>query len=91
MHFSTSLIATSTLFEMVVHLPSSSSAQVELDKSKSDLATADRDRQLLQASVAEQRQRVEEETLEKQHLSAQLEIQRLQLLTLTSESVKHHL
>lgn len=60
-------------------------AQVELDKSKSDLATAVHEKRLLQASVADQCQRVQEEALEKQHLTAQLEVQRLQFLTLTSE------
>ncbi|KAG7221301.1 hypothetical protein INR49_017368 [Caranx melampygus] len=59
--------------------------RVELDKSKSDLATAEHERGLLQAAVAEQCQRVQEETLENQHLTAQLEFQRLQLLTLTEE------
>lgn len=41
--------------------------------------------QRLQASVAEQSQRVREETLEKQQLNTQLELQHLQLLTLTGE------
>ncbi|XP_030273607.1 coiled-coil domain-containing protein 158-like isoform X3 [Sparus aurata] len=59
--------------------------RAELDQHKSDLAAADRERQRLQASVAEQSQRVREETLEKQQLNAQLELQRLQLLTLTEE------
>ncbi|XP_071339688.1 coiled-coil domain-containing protein 158-like isoform X2 [Trachinotus anak] len=57
----------------------------ELDQSKSDLATAEHQRRQLQASVAEQSQRVQEETLEKQQLTNQLEIQGTQLLTLTKE------
>ena len=59
--------------------------QAELDQHKSDLATAEHERRSLQASVAEQGQRLREETLEKRQLSSQLEIQRLQLLALTSE------
>lgn len=59
--------------------------QAELDQHKSDLAAAEHERRQLQASVAEQSQRVQEETLEKQQLTAQLEVQRMHLLTLTSE------
>uniref|UniRef100_A0A3B4VMZ4 Coiled-coil domain containing 158 n=1 Tax=Seriola dumerili TaxID=41447 RepID=A0A3B4VMZ4_SERDU len=57
----------------------------ELDQNKSDLATAEHERRQLQASVAEQSQRVQEETLEKQQLTTQMEIQRIQLLRLTKE------
>ncbi|XP_040010721.1 coiled-coil domain-containing protein 158-like isoform X2 [Xiphias gladius] len=59
--------------------------KAELVKYKSDLAIAEHERQQLQASLADQSQRVQEETLEKQHLTTQLEIQRMQLLTLTKE------
>ncbi|XP_068577063.1 coiled-coil domain-containing protein 158-like isoform X3 [Cebidichthys violaceus] len=59
--------------------------RVELDRHKSDLAAAEQDRLLLRASVAEQSVRIREETLEKQQLTIQLDIQRLQLLTLTKE------
>ncbi|XP_042344859.1 coiled-coil domain-containing protein 158-like isoform X3 [Plectropomus leopardus] len=59
--------------------------RAELNQHKSDLAAAEHERQQLQASVAEQSQRVQEETLEKQQLTIQLDIQRMQLLTLTKE------
>ncbi|XP_040899244.1 coiled-coil domain-containing protein 158-like isoform X2 [Toxotes jaculatrix] len=59
--------------------------RAELDQHKSKLAAAEHERLQLQASVAEQSQRVQEETLEKQQLTTQLEIQRMQLLTLTKE------
>uniref|UniRef100_A0A4W6EGD4 Coiled-coil domain containing 158 n=1 Tax=Lates calcarifer TaxID=8187 RepID=A0A4W6EGD4_LATCA len=59
--------------------------RAELDQQKSDLATAEHERRQLQASVAEQSQRVQEETLEKQQLTAQLEIQRMQIVTLRKE------
>ncbi|XP_067471940.1 coiled-coil domain-containing protein 158-like isoform X1 [Thunnus thynnus] len=59
--------------------------RAELDQHKSDLAAAEHDRRQLQASVTEQTQRVQEETLEKQQLSTRLEVQRVQLLTLTKE------
>nr|XP_019954864.1 PREDICTED: coiled-coil domain-containing protein 158 isoform X2 [Paralichthys olivaceus] len=59
--------------------------RAELDQHKSDLATAEQERRHLQASVAEQSQRVREETLEKRQLTSQLEIQRIQLLALTKE------
>ncbi|XP_029016124.1 coiled-coil domain-containing protein 158-like isoform X2 [Betta splendens] len=59
--------------------------RAELDQHKSDLAAAERERQQLQASMAEQRQRVQEETLEKQHLITQLESQHIQFLTLSKE------
>ncbi|XP_044051326.1 coiled-coil domain-containing protein 158-like isoform X2 [Siniperca chuatsi] len=57
----------------------------DLDHHKSGLAAAEHERRQLQASVAEQSQRVREETLEKQHLTTLLELQRTQLLTLTDE------
>nr|XP_040051134.1 coiled-coil domain-containing protein 158-like isoform X3 [Gasterosteus aculeatus aculeatus] len=57
----------------------------ELDRHKSDLAAAEQDRLQLQASVAEQSQRAREETLEKQQLAVQLDIQRLQLRSLNKE------
>ncbi|XP_075960751.1 uncharacterized protein LOC142964350 isoform X1 [Anarhichas minor] len=59
--------------------------RAELDRHKSDLAAAEQDTLQLQASVAEQSVRVQEETLEKRQLTIQLDIQRLQLLTLTKE------
>ncbi|KAM4576990.1 uncharacterized protein PAE49_006900 isoform 2-T2 [Odontesthes bonariensis] len=52
---------------------------------KSDLAAVERERQQLQASVTEHLRHVREETLEKQNVSAQLELQHIQLLTLTKE------
>ncbi|KAK2837936.1 hypothetical protein Q5P01_015148 [Channa striata] len=57
----------------------------ELDQHKSDLAAAEREKRQLQASVAEQRQQVQEETLKKQALFSQLEFQRIKLLTLKKE------
>ncbi|XP_049433759.1 coiled-coil domain-containing protein 158-like isoform X2 [Epinephelus fuscoguttatus] len=59
--------------------------RAELDQHKSDLAAAEHERQQLQASVAEQCQRVQEETLEKQQLTIQLDVLRMQLLSLTKE------
>ncbi|XP_022047196.2 coiled-coil domain-containing protein 158 [Acanthochromis polyacanthus] len=59
--------------------------RAELDQHKSDLAAVEHEKQQLQASVVEQSQRVLEETLEKQQLTNQLELQRMQLLTLTKE------
>ncbi|XP_070761054.1 coiled-coil domain-containing protein 158-like [Enoplosus armatus] len=59
--------------------------KAELHQHKSDLAAAEHKRRQLQASVAEQSQRVQEETLEKQQLTTLLELQRIQLLTLTKE------
>lgn len=52
---------------------------------KSNLAAAEIEKQHLLASVAEQSKRVHEEALEKQQLTVQLEVQRMKLLTLTSE------
>lgn len=62
-----------------------SAHQAELDQHKSDLAAAEHERRQLQASVMEQTLHVQEETLEKQQLTAQLEVQHVQLLTLSSE------
>ncbi|XP_049907414.1 coiled-coil domain-containing protein 158-like isoform X7 [Epinephelus moara] len=59
--------------------------RAELDQHKSDLAAAEHERRQLQASVAEQCQRVQEETLEKQQLTIQLDVLRMQLLNLTKE------
>ncbi|KAM9360187.1 uncharacterized protein ABDE67_000820 [Symphorus nematophorus] len=59
--------------------------KAELDQRKSDLAAAEHEKRQLQASVAEQSQRVHEETLEKQQLTTQLELQHMQLVTLTKE------
>ncbi|XP_070689527.1 coiled-coil domain-containing protein 158-like [Pempheris klunzingeri] len=59
--------------------------RAELNQLRSDLAPAEHERRQLQASVAEQSQRVQEETLEKQQLTTQLEVQRVHLLTLTKE------
>ncbi|XP_056275159.1 coiled-coil domain-containing protein 158-like isoform X2 [Pseudoliparis swirei] len=59
--------------------------RAELERHKSDLAAAGQDRLQLQASVAEQRLRVQEETLENQQLTIQMDIQCLKLLTLTKE------
>ncbi|XP_034397585.1 coiled-coil domain-containing protein 158-like isoform X2 [Cyclopterus lumpus] len=59
--------------------------RAELDRHKSDLAAAEQDRLQLQTSEAEQRLRVQEETLENQQLTIQMDIQCLQLLTLTKE------
>lgn len=67
------------------------SHQAELVQHKSDLSAAKHEKGRLQASVAEQSQRIREEALEKQQVTTQLELQRMQLLTLTSEfSVSHH-
>ncbi|KAM8885384.1 uncharacterized protein AB9W97_013028 isoform 2-T4 [Spinachia spinachia] len=52
----------------------------ELDRHKSDLAAAERDRPQQQAS-----QRAREETLEKEQLAVQVDIQRLQLRSLRKE------
>ncbi|XP_029367197.1 coiled-coil domain-containing protein 158-like isoform X2 [Echeneis naucrates] len=59
--------------------------RAEIAQKKSDLANAEHERQKLQVSVSEQSRRAQEETLEKQQLTNQLEIQRMQLLTLTEE------
>ncbi|KAM7391238.1 hypothetical protein PAMP_021938 [Pampus punctatissimus] len=53
--------------------------RAELDQRMSDLAAAEHERCRLHAAA------VKEQTLEKQQLSAQLEVQRVQLLTLTKE------
>ncbi|KAM7415781.1 hypothetical protein PAMA_018038 [Pampus argenteus] len=53
--------------------------RAELDQRMSDLAAAEHERRRLHAAA------VKEQTLEKQQLSAQLEMQRVQLLTLTKE------
>lgn len=58
--------------------------QADLDKHKSDLAAAEHEKRQLQASIAEQSRRVQEDSLEKQRLITQLEVQCMQLLTLTS-------
>ncbi|XP_045889785.1 coiled-coil domain-containing protein 158-like isoform X4 [Micropterus dolomieu] len=67
------------------HKLESQQLKTELDQHKSDLAAAEHERRQLQASVAEQSHRVREETLEKQQLTTLLELQRVQLLTLTKE------
>ncbi|KAI3372621.1 hypothetical protein L3Q82_023094, partial [Scortum barcoo] len=59
--------------------------KAELDRHKSDLAAAEQEKRQLHASVAEQSLRVQEEVLEKQQLVNQLELQRMQFLTLTKE------
>ncbi|XP_029294927.1 LOW QUALITY PROTEIN: coiled-coil domain-containing protein 158-like [Cottoperca gobio] len=59
--------------------------KAELERHKSDVADAEHERRQLQASVIEQSQRVREETLEKQQLSIQLELQHMQIFTLTQE------
>ncbi|XP_035846676.1 coiled-coil domain-containing protein 158-like isoform X10 [Sander lucioperca] len=59
--------------------------RAELDRRNSDLAAAEHERRQLQASVAEQSQRVQEESLEKRQLTIQLEVQCMQLLTLTKK------
>ncbi|XP_028434968.1 coiled-coil domain-containing protein 158 [Perca flavescens] len=59
--------------------------RAELDRHNSDLAAAEHERWQLQASVAEQSRRVQEESLEKRQLTIQLEVQGTQLLTLTKK------
>ncbi|XP_026199052.1 coiled-coil domain-containing protein 158 isoform X2 [Anabas testudineus] len=59
--------------------------RADLDKHKSDLAAAEHEKRQLQASIAEQSRRVQEDSLEKQRLITQLEVQCMQLLTLTKE------
>ncbi|KAM9744382.1 coiled-coil domain-containing protein 158-like isoform 1-T2 [Menidia menidia] len=59
--------------------------RADLAQHKSELAAAEHKRQQLQASVTEQNQRVQEETLEKRQVTTLLELQRMQLLTLTKE------
>ncbi|XP_072243585.1 uncharacterized protein [Leuresthes tenuis] len=59
--------------------------RADLVQHKSDLAAVECERQQLQASVTEQLRHVREETLEKQQVSTQLELQHIQLLTLTKE------
>lgn len=67
------------------------SDQSEIQRRNSDMAAAELERRQLQASVTEQNQRIWEETLEKQQLTTQLELQRVQLLNITSElNVYHH-
>ncbi|XP_063753872.1 coiled-coil domain-containing protein 158-like isoform X3 [Eleginops maclovinus] len=59
--------------------------RAELDHKSDDAAAAEHERQQLQAFVAEQSQRVQEESLEKKQLNIQLELRRMQLLALTQE------
>lgn len=59
--------------------------QTELDQHNSDMAAVEQERRRLQASLALQSQRVAEESLEKQQLTTQLELQHMELLTLKSE------
>ncbi|KAM3611299.1 uncharacterized protein V6R79_016197 [Siganus canaliculatus] len=59
--------------------------KLELQQLRSDLTNMEHEKQQLQASVAEQSQRVQEESLEKQQLTAQLELQHMQVLTLKKE------
>lgn len=59
--------------------------QTESDRHKSDLAAAEQEKQRLRASVAEHSQRFQEERLEKQQLTTQLELQHTELLSLKSE------
>ncbi|KAM9391433.1 coiled-coil domain-containing protein 158-like [Pholidichthys leucotaenia] len=56
-----------------------------LDQHKSDLAVLEGERRQMQASVAEQSRCVQEESCEKQQLTTQLDLQQMQLLTLTKE------
>ncbi|XP_047448115.1 coiled-coil domain-containing protein 158-like isoform X2 [Mugil cephalus] len=59
--------------------------RAEIDQHKSDLAVVKHERRQLQASLTEKSQRVREDALEKRQLTAQLELLRMQLLTLTNE------
>ncbi|XP_039906991.1 coiled-coil domain-containing protein 158-like isoform X2 [Simochromis diagramma] len=59
--------------------------RAEVDRHKSHLAAVEHERRQLEASVAEQSQRIREETLEKQQLTTQLELRRVQLVSLTKE------
>lgn len=59
--------------------------KTELDQHKSDMAVVEQERRRLQAFLAEQNQHVQEEGVEKQQLKTQLELQRVELLTLKSE------
>ncbi|KAM3868432.1 coiled-coil domain-containing protein 158-like [Diretmus argenteus] len=62
-----------------------SAVQADLDRHQSSSAALQQERQQLQNSLAQQRNLVQEGKEEKQQLSTQLEVQRLQLLTLTKE------
>ncbi|XP_068422434.1 coiled-coil domain-containing protein 158-like isoform X3 [Clinocottus analis] len=59
--------------------------RAELERQKSDLTALEQDRLQLQASVAKQSLRMQEETSENQQLTIQLDTQSSQLLTLTKE------
>ncbi|XP_041854387.1 coiled-coil domain-containing protein 158-like isoform X2 [Melanotaenia boesemani] len=59
--------------------------RADLVQHKSDLAVAECGRRQLQASVTEQSQRVREANQQKQEITSQLELQHMQLLTLTKE------
>lgn len=52
------------------------------------MAACEQERQRLQVSVSEPSQRLQEEREKKQQLTAQLELQRTELLTLKSEFVQ---
>lgn len=59
--------------------------QTELKQHKSDMAACKQERQQLQVSVSEHSQHLQEEREKKQQLTAQLELQQTELLTLKSE------
>ncbi|XP_061586097.1 coiled-coil domain-containing protein 158-like isoform X2 [Cololabis saira] len=59
--------------------------KADLVQHKSDLAAVEREKGHLQTSGTEQSRQIQEETLKKQKVTRQLELQRMQLLTLTKE------
>lgn len=59
--------------------------QNEIDQHKADLVAAELERQRLQGSVVEHVNHVQDQRLEKQQLTNQLEIQRIELTSLKSK------
>uniref|UniRef100_A0A1A7W959 Coiled-coil domain containing 158 n=2 Tax=Iconisemion striatum TaxID=60296 RepID=A0A1A7W959_9TELE len=59
--------------------------RAELVQQKSNLTSVESHSRQLQASVTEQSQRVREETLKKEQVTTQLELQRVQFISLTKE------